>query len=734
MQAVDRATGVPPTENTAYEAENPSQDRLVIKNGAHFLITDERGMMPLSRGVPAPFGLFRDDTRYLSAWQIFINKVHPRLLASDIGSGFQAGFVYGNPKLDGIPEQSVLIERNLVIDDRLCEKLDVTNYHTMAVDIELAIVFDTDFADMFEVRGAKRPQRGRLNGPHLRSLRGKRPGKQLALTYRGLDGSLMRTAIDLRAGAVVPQFEKDAIVFKLHLRPQQKLTIEVSVSTHAEASLNGVSYRNTRRRSESFDRTKARTTAGYARWRKEGATVTTGDTTINDILERAYRDIYTLRQPTPNGICVAAGTPWFAAAFGRDQAITALQLLTVLPSLAREVISVLAAHQGQKHDDYTEERPGKIMHELRLGEMARCGEIPFKPYYGTVDATPLWLMLVSRYVSTTGDFELARQLWGNIEGALAHLAQEIGPTGYLTYGGRAGAALSNQGWKDSGDSIMYSDGKLARAPIALCEPQGYLYEAWVRLSVVARKLGKEELATDLARKARSLKLRFLQDFWMPEHNFIALALDGDDEQCDVVSSNPGHLLSTGILDEPRAQLVAEKLMSTEMFCGWGIRTLASSEKAYNPMSYHNGSVWPHDNGMTVDGLCSLGRDKDAHRVLRGLTAAAQHQPDLRLPELFCGFDNPQSQGPIRYPVSCVPQAWAAGTMMQILVACLGIQIFPDRLSIVSPSIPDWLGHVVIEGLTVAGSRIDLRFATTGNGSTEVTVLRNSRNVPIEIDN
>lgn len=747
MTAVKETQGVSQGANVEYEAENPSQDRIVIKNGAHFLIMNDQGMMPLSRGVPAPFGLFRDDTRYMSAWQIYINKTHPRLLARDIASGFQAEFVYGNPKVDGLPEQSVLITRSVVIEDRLCEKLAVTNYHSKAVDVEIAIVLDSDFADMFEVRGAKRPARGTSDSVVVSDVRngkgrGKRSGsaeivgKRLVYAYRGLDGSVMRSTIELRSGNVVPSFESGAAVFKLHLKPHQQHVIESSVVTHADAAIDGVSFVNDKSaaRARSFEDVQKRAVEGFEKWRESGATITTGDTAFNGILERAMRDLYILRQPTPKGICIGAGTPWFAAAFGRDQAVTALQMLHVQPSIAREVIEVLAAYQGKRHDDYTEERPGKILHELRLGEMARLGEIPFKPYYGTVDATPLWLMLVTRYVAATGDMDLVRKLWPNIQAALDFLDREVGRTGYLTYGGRAGAALANQGWKDSGDSIMYSDGKLARAPIALCEPQGYLYEAWARLVGIASELGETRLAEHLARKAKALRIRFHNDFWMPEHDYIALALDRDGEQCDVVSSNPGHLLSTGILFASRAQLVARKLMSPEMFCGWGIRTLAEGQAAYNPMSYHNGSVWPHDNGFAVEGLCALGRTmQDAHRVLHGLFMAAQHQPDQRLPELFCGFSNPQTQGPIRYPVSCVPQAWAAGTMFQIVTACLGIEVRPDKLRIVEPAVPAWLGSIEVKGLRVGKGRVDLRFDTVNGGKTTVTVLRNKKKVEIEVE-
>ncbi|HEY9868485.1 MAG TPA: amylo-alpha-1,6-glucosidase, partial [Candidatus Obscuribacterales bacterium] len=282
--------------------------------------------------------------------------------------------------------------------------------------------------------------------------------------------------------------------------------------------------------------------------------------------------------------------------------------------------------------------------------------------------------------------------------------------------GRGDAALTNQGWKDSGDSVMYRDGELARPPIALCEPQGYLYASWRQVSRLAAMLGHRRVSARLAREASALKKRFNRDFWMETDGFVALALDGQGRQCDVISSNPGHLLGTGILDEAKAEAVANRLMGQQMFCGWGIRTLSAGERAYNPMSYHNGSVWPHDNALAVEGLCAIGRTADAHAVMRGLFEAARHQPDLRLPELFCGFPPAGSGGPVRYPVSCVPQAWAAGSMLQMLTACLGLVPNGKRkeLRVVRPSIPSWLGTVTVTGLRVGDGSVDLRFDCAGD--------------------
>ncbi len=729
-------------------------------------------MMPLSKGEPAPFGLFRDDTRYLSGWQVYINGTHPRLLASEIDKGFTAKFVYGNSKVGDLPEQSLMLSRDLVIADGLYEQLVVTNFNTHPVDCEIAIVFDADFADMFEVRGSKRPARGTTSGAKIESDKSEpgqaaMDGKNVSMAYTGLDKYTMRTLLRFRSPGVeptitnaTPQSQMPGTIarFPLHLKARESQSIETSCRTWTDARFAGSPYMSGEKQPyANFAEALSKAQSDYQQWRADGATITTSDTALNDILDRAYRDLYILRQGTPRGTCLAAGTPWFACAFGRDQAVTALEMLVMRPDLAREVITILAAYQGTKHDNYTEERPGKILHELRLGEMARLGEIPFKPYYGTVDATPLWLMLVVRYARETGDMQTIKQVWPNVERALAYLDTEIGDNGYLRYGGKPGAALSNQGWKDSGDAVMYANGQLARAPIALCEPQGYVYEAWSGLAEIAAQLGHGDLSVKLANRASALKNRFNQDFWMPEKKFVALALDGQGKQCDVISSNPGHLLATGILDDERARAVAGRMMQPDMFCGWGIRTLSASEAAYNPMSYHNGSVWPHDNALAVEGLSSVGMKVEAYKVMEGLKLAAQHQADMRLPELFCGFPRKDANAPIRYPVSCVPQAWAAGSMFLILSSCLGIK--PDApsktLRISHPYLPEWLDSVAFKGLKVGDGKVDLRFCHTSDGGTvavttggetytktgrgqasektRVEIVRNEGNVSVKIE-
>ena len=724
-------------EQKAYKAENPDQNRLILKAGRHFIVTDESGLIPENRSESrSPFGLYREDTRYLSAWQFFIDGTIPRLLSSDHARGSDAQFIYGNSGSPGLPEQSLMLTRTIVIEDAVAERVVLTNFSGERSSFELAIVCLADFADMFEVRGTTRPERGSYKPAQLRNLWLRGGGRRVVFPYVGLDGVSMTTTVDCRSSLPLSVSTEET---DCGTRAILKLNVELEAGASAQiefainTSLDGVTADSKPHRS--VEKKLQSTEARYKAWRAAGGSITTSDTTLNQVLERGYKDLYLLRQPTPKGGCIAAGTPWFAAAFGRDQAIAALQMLPLMPELAKEVITVLAAYQGNKVESATEERPGKIMHELRLGEMARCSEIAFRPYYGTVDATPLWLMLMARYVKWTGDLKFVKSLWKNVASALDFVEIETRRTGYLTYGGKRTDTLINQGWKDSHDSVMHHDGHQATGPIALCEPQGYLYAAWTGWAEIAEKLGHTDLGHKLARHARTLKDRFGREFWMDDRACIALALDGDSQKCGVVSSNAGHLLSTGILSVEQEAAVSATLIQPDMFCGWGLRTLSSREKAYNPMSYHNGSVWPHDNAMVAEGLALANHKGAAHEILRGLLRVAGSQPDKRLPELFCGFDVAEHSGPIRYPVSCVPQAWAAGAMFQVLISCLGLEpeAESNRLRVVKPSLPIWLDGVSLKNLRIGAGRTDLSFTTDPSGKTECKIDTASDSLMISID-
>jgi glycogen debranching enzyme len=402
-----------------------------------------------------------------------------------------------------------------------------------------------------------------------------------------------------------------------------------------------------------------------------------------------------------------------------------------MPGLSRKIIVALASRQGTKYDAVTAEEPGKIMHELRTGEMVGTGEAPFGPYYGTVDATQLWLMLLSEYTAWSGDITLARDLWNNVRAAISFLRRRSSK-GYITYGGRPGEALANQCWKDSYNSVVYSDGKLAVAPIAICEAQGYLYAALTGVSELANQLGHRRYARSQMKRAAILKQRFQREFWVEKLGFVAEALDKDGRQCDVISSNPGHLLGLGILTRRQERLVARRLMEPDMFNGWFIRTLASSEVAYNEDDYQVGAGWPHDNGIACVGMRAIGHDEDAVRVFGAHVDIACAAEDRRLHELYCGRARSESPDhPKHYKVACVPQAWAAGSILHMLRACLNPRPGKSSLRVNKPLLPAWLDWVTISNLSYNGSSIDLRFQRD-NGKTNCKVTRNDKRASVRI--
>ncbi len=700
-------------DGDTFKADNPDQDRLVIKNGRHFLVMDQNGLVPAS-GVRAPFGLYRDDTRFLDHWNMFVNGTSLRLLSSNVTAGFEADFVYGNQTTNCMQEQSVMVRRQIVLDAHVHEKVTVKNYNPAPVDFELAIAFSGDFVDIFEVRGTRRAKEGRRELPSLTRLgktKNSPAGKRIKLSYTGVDGIPMQTVVDVRSRLDFTYSADGMLRIPVQLNPGQSRELDITIRTAVA--------RETKRRIAPgrFDDAKEHARKQFSDWLGKAVSIKTENSKLNRLIDQAFLDLFILQQPVPGGTALAAGLPWFACAFGRDQAIAAMQILPFLPETARDVVVNLAHNQGKEHNPYKEEKPGKIMHELRLGEMARVGETPFSPYYGTVDATPLWLMLFSRYVEWSGDMELARRLWPNVEAALDYLKAETEASGYLTYGGTGNTtALSNQGWKDSFDSITYSSAELAMAPIALVEAQGYLYAALKGCERIARSLKRGKRAANLKTLAATLRRRFQKDFWMKEKDFPALALDGAKRQCDVVSSNPGHLIGTGLLSITQEKRVTERLMEEDMLSNWGIRTLSSKESAYNPMSYHNGSIWPHDNAMIVDGMSHseqtpFGETSAAHTILSALVSLAEYRPDGRLPELVCGFASDTREGPINYPISCSPQAWSAGAPLQIIAACLGISYDADSNSVLisNPSIPEWMGTVKVHNLRFGKYRLDLTY-------------------------
>ena len=442
-----------------------------------------------------------------------------------------------------------------------------------------------------------------------------------------------------------------------------------------------------------------------------------------------------LMTETAHGAYPYAGVPWYSTIFGRDGIITAMLLLWCAPYFAKGVLRTLADLQATDHDPASDAEPGKILHERRGGEMAALGEVPFRRYYGSVDSTPLFVMLAAQYYQRTGDLDTIRDIWPNIVAALGWIDDygDMDGDGFVEYARQTDKGLSNQGWKDSSDSIFHRDGRLASAPIALCEVQAYVFAAKQGAAALAARLGDSDLSAKLASQAEDLRVRFEDAFWIEEAGTYAIALDGDKQRCEILSSNAGHCLFAGIVSPDRAKRVADLLTGKRFHSGWGVRTLAVGEARYNPMSYHNGSIWPHDNGLIALGMARYGHKKAALSIFEGIFDSAIYDDLRRLPELFCGFERRRRQGPTSYPVACSPQAWAAATPFALVAAAIGCVIDPQvgTLTLDRPVLPKFLDDLTIRNIAIGDARVDLRLARV-DGDVTTAVLRREGDVVVTI--
>lgn len=693
-----------------------------------FLVLDPDGLIEPKNKLG--LGVYGNDTRILSTYTWRINGLTPASVSAEAETGYSGVFRYGNRANHGMPRQSVLMERKLVVrEGRLHEQVLVTNFYRAPVELTLTLLADADFADIFHVRGFAFHPRGKRMPPSVVQHQGR---QGLLFSYRGTDDLWLETLVEF-LGCEPDAITDGEAAFKLRLGPKETKELRLLV-TPFEANSEQFVERLQKQQGEhvvpaeeseqllTFQAVQATADDAYFAWRKSCAGIHTSNPLVNEVLQRGYRDIYMLRQHSPHGTGLVAGLPWYACPFGRDGAITARMVRLFMPDVARGVSSFLAAYQGTKFDELHAERPGKIMHELHCGELARLGAIVHNPYYGSVDATPLWLWLFADHVNQSGDIAFARNLWGNVERVLAYLDSEVARgNGYLVYGGEGKQALSHQGWKDSDDGIQRRDGAIAEAPVAVCEAQAYLYAAWTNMAGVAEFLGLDNLANRLRKSAKQLKDRFNQDFWVPDQNFLAMAVAGNG-LADAIGSNAGHCLATGILTENHAHHVALRLMREDMLTRWGVRTLALTAVGYNPMGYHLGSVWPHDNVMFAEGLGVMGLHQQLHEIMNRLLSLVACMPDRRLPELVCGFDEPDL---IHYWVACSPQSWDCGAFFQMIMACLGLQ--PDALHgilrICQPALPIWLPEVTVQGLRIGDTTVDLGFSLSAR-ETEWRVLGN----------
>jgi glycogen debranching enzyme len=680
----------------------------VLKHGDAFGILDGSGNIVAGTPPTASLqGVVFEDTRYLSGLALTIEDTPPMLLSSAVtgeSALLEADLsnrdIYAGETLR-IPRGSLHIRSAVLLGSGVLFKtLDITNYAATVMRFSLEVAFAADFVDLFELRGAKRRRRGTHLPPRIASDR-------LVLAYRGLDEVERRTEFDFEPKPA--EIDANGSRWQIELPSRGKITVKIAAhfvradrAPTKQASLAST-LTALRERQSNRERTAAR--------------IETTNAAFNNWLNRARDDLAMLITETPHGPYPYAGVPWFSTAFGRDGIITAMACLWFDPRVAAGTLRFLAANQATERDRRAASEPGKILHETRKGEMAALQEIPYGTYYGSVDSTPLFLMLADAYQARTGDLALIGSIWPQIVAAAAWISDygDADSDGFIEYGNDSDVGLTNQGWKDSGDAIFHRDGQFAEGPIALVEVQAYCHAAYLGVARLARLLGHDQHAARWERAAAELRQRFDAAFWCEELGTYALALDGDKKQCQVRSSNAGHVLFAGLATPERARRVADTLMSPQGFCDWGIRTVAEGEARYNPMSYHNGGVWPHDNALIAAGFARYGFMEEMSRVMTGMFDAATLLPSHRLPELFCGFARRDDFGPIGYPVACIPQAWSTATVFALLGAAIGISFDApnNQINFRNPVLPDWLSRVEIANLHIGTNSVDLSLERQG---------------------
>jgi glycogen debranching enzyme len=700
---------------------SPSRPRRTLKHDDTFAVFDNHGDIGVSGG--SPDGLFDRDTRILSHFELLIDGAQPLLLGSTVKDDnlhYQVDLtnpdIYRDDRIV-LMKDTVHIARALYLyGGSLHQRIALSNYGPEPVELTLSLAFASDFADIFEVRGVRREQRGR-------SLAGIADGGSMTLSYKGLDGNVRQTALSFEP---VPSALGDsAATYRLRLEPGGRQNIFATVSGRGLKQSTRSFFEGLVRRNRQYKATAATT-----------ATVETSNPLVNDILCRSMGDLHMLTTATPDGPYPYAGIPWYSTTFGRDGIITALETLWIDPSLAAGVLRRLARRQAHTEDAYADASPGKVLHEMRGGEMAALREVPFGLYFGSVDATPLFVVLAGSYAQRTGDYALIGELWPAIERALDWIDGPGDPDGdgLVEYARASETGLSNQGWKDSYDSVFHADGRLADGPIALVEVQSYVYMAKRLAAECARELGLGSRAAQLQRQAQRLRERFEERFWCEELGTYVLALDGAKSPCRVRTSNVGHALFAGIARPDRARHVASSLLRPPSYSGWGVRTVALGEARYNPMSYHNGSIWPHDNALIGFGLGRYGFRHGVGAIFQGLVEATSFMDDRRIPELFCGFRRRTRRAPTLYPAACSPQAWAAGAPFFLIQGMLGVTFEPAarRIRLVRPRLPELVGDVTVRNLSLCGASVDFTLRRRG-ARVSLHVLRTTPGLELTLE-
>ena len=698
-----------------------TRPRRSLKHGDCFAVLDSHGDIGATPG--GPDGIYHCDTRHLGHLELLLNGMQLLLLGSNMHDDnslltvdLTNADVYSNEKLV-LPKDTLHVVRTVFLWRATAyQRLRIQNHGDRPIKCTVSFAFASDFADLFEVRGLRRTRRGTLRAERARN-------DQVALNYAGLDGKVLHTLLSFDPPPA--RISTSVASYDLVLEPGEFRRIWATAQCCSEDAPGDrpLVFHRGMRAAFKENRTASRNIA----------TIVTSNEIFNEVLCRSMADLSMLTTATKDGPYPYAGIPWYSTTFGRDGLITAMQMLWCHPELAKGVLRRLAARQAKDFDTPADAEPGKILHEMRGGEMAALREIPFGLYYGSVDSTPLFVLLAGLYAERTGDLATLRELWPHVEAALRWIDGPGDPDqdGFVEYHRRNDEGLVNQGWKDSFDAIFHEDGHLAVGPIALCEVQGYVYAAKQLAARSARLLGKRELAQQLDREADALAAKFNAAFWCDDIGTYALALDGEKRPCRVRTSNAGQVLMSGIAPAERAEAVARDLMRPSFFSGWGIRTVASEERRYNPMSYHNGSVWPHDNALIAAGFARFGHKTAVARVFEGLFDAASYMDLRRLPELYCGFQRGRGRGPTLYPVACSPQAWAAGTPFMLLQSTLGLEFDLDRNEILlrDPQLPSFLEHVTLKNLRIGAFSVDIALHRAGT-TVSLQVLRNDGQVRV----
>jgi glycogen debranching enzyme len=690
----------------------PSERTLVLKQGEMFGVLDRFG--DINSEARHEEGLYHAGTRFLSRLCLSLVSGRPMLLSSTVRQDnvvLVADLTNPDVYFDGrvvLPRGTLHVLRyKFIWNNVYYERIRIHNYAFSPVNTSISIAFGADFADIFEVRGQQRERRGEYFKPEHR-----RTGAVLG--YRGLDGVLRRTILQCdREPELISDSEMN---FDIHLRECGEQEVLLSVACESDEN-----------RATVLSLASAEAAANNAaKIDPLECSISSSHDQFDQWVARCRADIATMQTDTVHGAYPYAGIPWFCTPFGRDGIITALECLTVAPHIARGVLSYLAATQATEVSSDQDAEPGKILHEARYGEMPALGEVPFRRYYGSVDSTPLFVLLAAAYYRRTADREFLQSIWKNIERALDWIDRYGDPDqdGFVEYNRRSLHGLVQQGWKDSQDSVFHADGSLAEGPIALCEVQGYVYGAKLGIAAVADAIGLTDLGTRLRREAEVLRERFDTMFWCDDIESYALALDRHKQPCRVRTSNAGQCLFTGIALPDKAKRMAELLGNDTFFSGWGIRTVAQTEARYNPMSYHNGSVWPHDNALVALGLARYGRKDLAARIMSGMLAVATYVENYRLPELFCGFSRRPGKAPTAYPVACAPQTWSSAAVFMLIEACLGLSVdgLARQVVLAKPVFPPELDRLSIRDLSIAGASVDLHLFRHGQ-SVAVTLHR-----------